>query len=77
MNDFIMISSTICDATSDTTIQQLRTNLYAMFDKYHGNLQHPRILQASRALDEEILKVVQCCEPQPETSINIPSRRTS
>jgi hypothetical protein len=45
--------------TSWQRIELLRQRLYQIVDEHHGNLLHPRVIQASQKLDAEIALAMQ------------------
>jgi hypothetical protein len=45
--------------TSWQRIELLRQRLYQIVDEHHGNLLHPRVIQASQKLDAEITLAMQ------------------
>jgi hypothetical protein len=53
--------------TSWQRIELLRQRLYQIIDEHHGNLLHPRVIQASQKLDAEIVLAMQSQRPRKTT----------
>jgi hypothetical protein len=53
--------------TSWQRIELLRQRLYQIVDEHHGNLLHPRVIQASQKLDAEIALAMQSQRPRKTT----------